>query len=127
LHDLKMSDDGDLVPNWVGGLAESDGIAVDYADVNFRILTNDPDMAGYSLGANLEDLIGKPNVASTGKAGEASILRCLTFDGRFPASQLQVTSVPISESQIAFFVFFSSPTRARAAMPLFQTVVNLNS
>ena len=124
MHDLATTATYDLVPNYAGGLTTADGYDIDYADVNYRVLTNNPDHQLWPVGANLEDLTGKPNTPATGSMGVASILQALTFDGRFKSTGLSVTAVPLDLNTIQFFIGVTN-TAVRTTVPYLTTVVNL--
>lgn len=121
-----MSATGDLVPNGAGGLAEVTGLACDQQDVNYRTWTNDPDHRAWALGANLEDLVGQPNTTSTGRAGEKSIARALTHDGRFGAQDLAISSVPLASNEIEFVIGIQN-SKVKNTPAVLTTVVQLES
>ncbi|HEV7237193.1 MAG TPA: hypothetical protein VGN15_13475 [Ktedonobacteraceae bacterium] len=124
-HDLLLSATGDLVPNWSGGLVEATDIQADYQDVNFRVLTTNPDVVLWPLGADLELLGGKPNIQATAKLGEDSIRRALTYDGRFTPSELSITAVPLGKNQIQFFIGINNLRQVATTAPYYTAVVNL--
>lgn len=126
MHDIAVSPSYDLIPNGAGGLTEVDGLATDLQDVNYRVLTNNQDHLLWPLGANLEDLIGQPNTAATGALGEASIVKALTYDGRFGQNAVQVSGVPISANEIEFAVGLVS-AMYRTSAAVLTTVVELES
>lgn len=127
MHDLLFSQDGDLVPDWNGDLSVGDDETIDYQDINFRVMTNDPDCALGNLGANLEDAIGLPNNAATGALCESNVQWALTFDKRFLPQDLTITAVPINESQIGIYVGLTSVSKLKTTAPFLATVVSLNS
>jgi hypothetical protein len=124
VHDLLMSPTWDLVPNGQGGLSTADGPTVDYQDVNYRVLTNNPDHQLWPVGADLEDLIGQSNNQITGNQAIANVLRALTFDGRFIASSLSISAVPINQSQIQVFVGVKDG-KVQTTQPYFSLVISL--
>lgn len=68
-----------------------------------RLRTDDPDWRIHpEIGANLSDLIGKPNTRETGKTGENLIVRSLTHDGFISEGSLEVRGVPVSTNEILF-------------------------
>ena len=125
MHDILISSDGDLVPNWNGGLSEGDDDVIDYQDINWRVLTNDPEHRAWNLGANLEDLIGLPNNPTTASMGERQIVSALTFDGRFDYNYLSVKSVPISQNEIQFFIGYQKLNYVRTTVPYYTTVISV--
>ena len=126
MRDIAMSATGDLIPNGTGGLVEVHGLACDQQDVNYRAKTNDPDHRAWALGGNLEDLVGQPNTAATGRQGEKSLARALTHDGRFGAQGLSISSVPIATNQIEFIVGLPN-SKVKNAPAVLTTVVQLES
>lgn len=105
--DLKFSLDGDLV------LENGDFQMVHKREfveqsARHRIKTSDPDWVDYQvkeIGANLEDLIGKPNSAETAREGMRRISRTLLKDGLVDKEDLYIKPVPVSKAVIVFLVF----------------------
>lgn len=123
--DFLMDATGDFVPNWQGGFTIGSGVVIDYQDVNFRVQLNDPELRDHAIGANLEDLNGKPNLPSTAQQGEAGILRSLSIDGRFSPSAITTTAVPLALDQLGFFIALSSASQLQTSAPLVTAVANL--
>lgn len=68
-----------------------------------RLRTDDPDWQLHpNIGANLSDLIGKPNTRETGDEGCRLIVDCLTKEGFIKESELDVRAIPYSRSEIIF-------------------------
>lgn len=124
--DLAMSTDWDLIPNGSGGLTITQGITCDYQDINYRVMTSNPDHILWNVGADLEDLIGLPNNSQTARVGTDNLYQALTFDRRFAVNELNITPVPLGQNQIQYFIGISG-SKVRTTAPLFATVVDLTS
>ena len=73
-----------------------------------RLTTENPDWYFYpEVGADLTDLIGKPNNMKTAQEGIEMILRALTYDNAFNANDLKVEAVPVGPNQILYDVQLS--------------------
>lgn len=116
-----MSTGWDLVPNGAGGLTTAAGVAVDNQDIGYRARTNNPEHALWSIGANLEDLEGRPNNAATGTIGVQSLTKALTVDGRFTVVDLSISAVPINANEIEFDIGIASSTTITS--PAYVTLV----
>ncbi len=124
--DLAITPPGDLIPNWAGGLTINQGIPLDMSDINYRMLTNNPDQQQWPIGANLLDLVGMPNNQQTGYLGETSISQALTVDGRFSSQNVSVDAIPLDLNSIMFTVSVTETT-VQSTAPLYTTVVNLTN
>lgn len=105
--DLKLSEDWDLVIE-NGDLALVHNIEFIKQSVRNRIKINDPDWFDYiekEIGANMEDLMGKPNTIDTAREGIEKIATCLTRNGLIDREELYIRPVPTSKFVIEFFVF----------------------
>lgn len=70
-----------------------------------RLKTENPDWYLHKeIGSDLSELIGLPNTRETGMKGREMIERCLTFDKFISPEDLSVRPVPISSSEILFYI-----------------------
>lgn len=105
-----LSEDGDLV------IANGDFAVVKKQEflnqsARNRIRTNDPEWPDYvesAVGANLEDLRGKPNTVETAREGVALITDALTRDGLIDTDDLYIRPIPIDRKTLVFFVFINT-------------------
>ena len=123
MFDLAFSQ-GDLVPNGSGGLLLVYDLDLDRQDCAYRALTNNPDQLLWPLGANLEDLIGKPNNAVTGTKAERQVANALTYDGRFLIQNLLIQSTPITLSEIEIAVTINDAV-IPSASTVYTTIIDL--
>jgi len=106
--DITTSEDGDMV-------IENNDISVtsprqyQKQSIINRVKSVMEDWYYDHVGADMEDLIGKANKAETGQEGVDKITTTLTEDGLIDPDQLMVKPVPVSKSQIVFFIFIQSP------------------
>ncbi|MEC3459872.1 hypothetical protein [Bacillus thuringiensis] len=70
-----------------------------------RLRTDNPDrFIHQDIGADLSELIGLPNTRETGELGKSLIEKSLTSDKFIPPSDLSVRPVPVSSSEILFYI-----------------------
>jgi len=103
--------DGDLV----AGQPDADGLVdllltADYdsarQDISNRARTQTGDWRSHpQIGGDLELLEGEPNTPQTAQQGVQQLLKTLTYDGRFTATDVEVRAVPTDIYQIDFFCF----------------------
>jgi hypothetical protein len=125
--DLKLTEDGDLVIE-KGDLALVRKQEFINQSARNRVKTNDPewpDYQGIAIGANFEDLRGKPNTIETAREGVEKLTDCLTRDGLIDPEDLYIQPVPIDRKTIVFFVFINSPYEAEPTG--FQVKLNLDT
>ncbi|MEX3713570.1 hypothetical protein ABFV99_14295 [Cytobacillus horneckiae] len=73
-----------------------------------RIKTDNPDWYLHSeIGADLSELIGLPNTRETGQKGREMIERCLTYDQFISPNSLSIRPVPVSPTEILFYISVS--------------------
>lgn len=108
LVDLAMTADGDLEIDDFGDLSVHYGSEVIADDVLIRVNTNQSEMYYHQwLGASLEDLVGSPNTQKTGELGRERIISSILQDSNVYASDLDVFTMPFSESQIVYYITIS--------------------
>lgn len=59
------------------------------------------------LGAQLEDLIGKPNHELTAMEGAIDLYHAYTHDERFRSQDIKIRPVPLSINELQFYVFLN--------------------
>ncbi|PFB64451.1 hypothetical protein COK00_12255 [Bacillus cereus] len=70
-----------------------------------RLRTDNPDWFIHKdIGADLSELIGLPNTRETGELGKSLIEKSLTSDKFILPSDLNVRPVPVSSSEILFYI-----------------------
>ncbi|MES9681813.1 hypothetical protein ABWK22_02610 [Gottfriedia acidiceleris] len=70
-----------------------------------RLQTDNPDWLLHpEIGADLSELIGLPNTRETGELGKSLIEKSLTDDGFISKGDLDVRPVPVSSSEILFYL-----------------------
>ena len=125
--DLRLSEDGDLVIER-GDLSTVTKQEFITQSARNRVKISDPDWYDYAIeniGANLEDLLGKPNNPDTARQGIEKIGEALTRDGLIDGEDLYIRPVPIGRYVIGFFVFIRTDDVAK---PLFfEVLFNLES
>lgn len=81
------------------------GLDVEKQIIMNRLKTDAPDWFCHpNMGGNLSDLIGEPNTQATGDRGVAYIKAALTYNGLYSESQISVSRVPISISEILYLI-----------------------
>ena len=104
--DIQVSASGDLTMAPNGDLAMAAPSGVIKQDIAFRMRTSYDDFTPHpDIGAGLDSLIGEPNSRVTVVKGEDQIIHSLTQDSRIPKSDLIVKGVPISLSNVVYYVF----------------------
>lgn len=104
--DMLVNSNGDLVVAANGDLQLAAPSGCLAQDIAFRVRTDQYDFKPHpDIGANLDSLIGEPNTKATCTTGEQYIINSLTSDGRVNASDLMVKGVPISLSNVVYYVF----------------------
>jgi hypothetical protein len=75
-------------------------------DIAFRLRTNYDDFTPHpEVGADLDELIGEPNTREVATLGSSKITHSLTRDGMVRNIDLYVRGVPISNEDLAYYVF----------------------
>jgi hypothetical protein len=70
-----------------------------------RLMSSKGDWFLYqNMGASLETLIGQPNTRETGQKGANMIIEALTYDSFLTESELRVRPVPLSATEILFYI-----------------------
>lgn len=90
--DLRLVTDNDLIAQYVRCVLDS----------------SSPDWFYDEVGADLEDYLGEPNTRQTAESAKQKILTALTRDGLIAQEDILVEAVPISKTEIRFFVFINS-------------------
>lgn len=103
--DLRITPDGDLIVK-DNDLATIEGFEAAAQNVYCRLMSSDPEWYMEQIGANLEDLLGKPNTRETATEGEDMIKDVLTSDGLVSYEDLYVQAVPLDKSTLVFYVYF---------------------
>lgn len=97
--------------DWVfsgGDFKETSGRRAILQDILMRVKTAVMDYKpNLDLGAGLDEYIGKPNSANTGRAIEDRIKYSLTRDGRYDPGALKVDVVPHGEHELGMYLFVS--------------------
>lgn len=105
--DLRLTEDGDLVIER-GDLSTVTKQEFVKQTARNRIKTSDPDWYDYiidEIGANLEDLLGRPNNPETARLGIEKIGEALTKDGLVDTDDIYIKPVPVGRYVIGFFIF----------------------
>ena len=78
-------------------------------DIHNRVKTNNPDWYLHEkIGADLEDLRGKPNTQETGTEGEEKIANSLFYGDRINPGDLEVKAVPTKRNEITYYTFIKT-------------------
>lgn len=129
LVDLKLSADGDLVIE-KGDLATVTKQEFVNQSARNRMRVSDPEWRDYedlAIGANLEDLRGKPNTREVANDGANRIMAALTHDGLLDPEDVYVRPMPDPNNRrtIIYFVFVNSPENSEPTG--FQVSFNLDA
>ena len=116
--DWETDDDGDFVLT-AGDFADTTDYRAVQQDVLFRLksglLSYKPNL---DLPAALDELVGRPNSASTGKQIEGRVRKALTWDGRYADGALKVDVVPLGQHELGIYIFLK---------PSFVSVSNVSN
>jgi len=104
--DLSFSLDGDFVLDENGDLALSEGFDCTVDDINILVKTQNGDTFFFS-GADLEDLIGLPNVIEVANLGVGQITSALVANGVVAPEDLLVYAIPF-EGRILYHISIST-------------------
>jgi hypothetical protein len=116
--DIKVTPSGDLNLAGTGDFEMIQSSGVLQQDVTFRLRTNYAEFEPHpNVGADLDELIGEPNVKGTSKAGEAKINHSLTFDNMVDKADLYIRGVPVSTEKIVYYVFVNNGTEQLNVTP----------
>lgn len=109
--DLMFTEDGDIVIGENGDFAlVHDRQFVEQSSRN-RLKVSDPDWFDFDMqeiGANLEDLIGRPNSIETAREGVERISKALTRNDLISREDLYIRPVPLTKYVIQFFVYIQT-------------------
>jgi hypothetical protein len=105
--DLYFTEDGDLRVSSSGDLTRTQNESRNVAQqIYLRVMTDLGDFPVYpNLGAQLNQLFGMPQTATTGRLGEKIILQALKRDGRLDGKPLSVKAIPTGNQTIRFDIY----------------------
>lgn len=101
--DITLTEDGDFV------LVDGDFVLaydMEYIkqQIFHRIKTMNPDWFYDKIGADLEQLLGKPNTRETATLGIDLIREALTNGGFIDAESIYVKPIPVNNETITYFI-----------------------
>jgi hypothetical protein len=106
--DIKLTEDGDfeIAPNGDLAVVTDNDLLAQYVRC---VLENvSVDWFYDNIGADLEDYLGEPNTRDTADAAAAQIQTALLKGGLISANDILIQPVPISKTEIRFFVFINT-------------------
>lgn len=110
MRDIGLSLDGDLMFDDNGDVATVSGDDWVVHEINKRIRTSNPGWVLHpSVGAGIEDFVGRPSTKSLGLQIEHAVRRSLTVDGFLLPGAIVVQAVPTSLTSISVFVTVTAP------------------
>ncbi len=108
-------DDGVFIYDLSLGL----GYEAEQTIIKNRIKTENPDWFHHAnIGADLSDLIGEPNTRETAERGVGTILRSLTYANLYSEGNIDIKPLPVSDSEIVFFIRIYDGNAVRFYIPL---------
>jgi len=106
-NDIGLTVDGDLdLDGDFTIVSENDYIK---QQVNIRVKTINPDWFYDDLGADMEQLLGKPNTKITAEKGISLIRKSLTYDGFLDNDSVYIKPMPLDVDNVSFFLFIRTP------------------
>jgi len=128
--DLYWTLDGDLALGESGDLRDTsfDLYRSLFQEVRTRIRSSFKDWILHpQLGANLDELLGKPNSRMTAEEGKTSIISSLVMGGFLPKSAIKVRYMPLGRHWLTYSVSItiatpSGETRMLKTQLLYDTV-----
>lgn len=106
--DIKITEDGDfLISNNDLELIDKDDLRTQIAVNRIKSVTND--WYYDNIGADMEEVIGKPCSKETADTGKHKIFNALTYDGYFTSEEIFITyQVNKTNRNIVFNVYIKS-------------------
>lgn len=120
-QDIQITTTGDLVIASNGDLQIASIDQTTIQNVILNLYTEQGDMSAIpTLGSLVEDFIGEPNTSTTAQLLRSEIIRALTANGEYSASDININIVPVAIDTIIPYITIQNAASISNTTLVFQ-------